>query len=141
MKADDHHRLRRFDVRPPRPGDFLRSEVDRLWFEGIRVLSPCEVRSVLDPSWWTPLEAPRRPRGSPHYLRHEQARQLLHNAPMESWFSTLKGELGERFESPTHAKHQLFDYIEVFYNQQRLHSAIGYASSAEFERAGLGQVA
>jgi len=63
------------------------------------------------------------------------------NAPMESWFSTLKSELGERFESPTHAKHQLFDYIEVFYNQQRMHSAIGYASPAEFERAGLEQVA
>ena len=63
------------------------------------------------------------------------------NAPMESWFSTLKSELGERFESPTHAKHQLFDYIEVFYNQQRMHSAIGYASPAEFERTALGQVA
>ncbi|MFZ5469133.1 IS3 family transposase, partial [Myxococcus sp. AM011] len=29
----------------------------------------------------------------------------------------------------------LFDYIEVFYNQQRMHSAIGYAAPAEFERA------
>ena len=47
------------------------------------------------------------------------------NAAMESWFSTLKFELGERFESYAGAKEQLFDYIEVFYNQERIHSAIG----------------
>ena len=57
------------------------------------------------------------------------------NAAMESWFSTLKAELGERFETHAAAKEQLFDYIEVFYNQQRRHSAIGYISPAEFERA------
>jgi putative transposase len=57
------------------------------------------------------------------------------NAVMESWNSTVKNELGERFESPADAKVKLFDYIEVFYNQQRLHSSIGYASPAEFERA------
>ncbi|HVP59567.1 MAG TPA: IS3 family transposase [Myxococcaceae bacterium] len=33
------------------------------------------------------------------------------------------------------AKEQFFDYIEVFYNQQRMHSAIGYASPAEFVSA------
>jgi len=59
------------------------------------------------------------------------------NAAMESWFSTLKSELGERFETAGHAKEQVFDYIEVFYNQQRMHSAIGYASPAEFERAAV----
>jgi putative transposase len=48
------------------------------------------------------------------------------NAAMESWFSTLKSELGERFESYGAAKAELFDYIEVFYNQQRRHSSIGY---------------
>ncbi len=57
------------------------------------------------------------------------------NAAAESWFSTLKSELGERFETNAAAKEQLFDYIEVFYNQRRLHSAIGYVSPAEFERA------
>lgn len=44
-------------------------------------------------------------------------------------------ELGERFESHAAAKEQLFDYIEVFYNQQRRHSVLGYMSPAEFERA------
>ena len=53
---------------------------------------------------------------------------------MESWFSTLKSELGERFDTYGRAKEQLFDYIEVFYNQQRRHSALAYASPAEHER-------
>jgi transposase InsO family protein len=56
------------------------------------------------------------------------------NAVMESFFSTLKSELGERFESHGEAKMELFDYIEVFYNQRRRHSTIGQISPAEFER-------
>lgn len=57
------------------------------------------------------------------------------NAAMESWNSTLKAELGEHFDSPGDAKENLFDYIEVFYNQKRLHSTIDYRSPAEFERS------
>ncbi len=57
------------------------------------------------------------------------------NAVVESWFKTLKAELGSRFNNHGHAKDELFDYIEVFYNQQRRHSAIGYVSPAEYERA------
>lgn len=64
----------------------------------------------------------------------------LDNAAMESWFSTLKTELGERFESLVVAKHQLFDYIEVFYNQKRRHSTLGYVSPAQFERAAAAPV-
>jgi len=56
------------------------------------------------------------------------------NAVAESFFSTLKSELGERFESHGDAKMELFDYIEVFYNQRRRHSTIGQISPAEFER-------
>lgn len=56
------------------------------------------------------------------------------NAVMESFFSTLKSELGERFESNGEAKMQLFDYIEVFYNQRRRHSAAGRLSPAAYER-------
>jgi transposase InsO family protein len=56
------------------------------------------------------------------------------NAAMESWFSTLKFELGERFDSYGRAKEELFDYIEVFYNQRRRHSALAYLSPAEYER-------
>jgi putative transposase len=56
------------------------------------------------------------------------------NAVIESWFSTVKSEEGERFESYAHAKEALFDYIEVFYNQRRRHSTLGQISPAEFER-------
>ncbi len=59
----------------------------------------------------------------------------IDNAAMESWNSTLKSELGERFDSPADTQEKLFDYIEVFYNQTRLHSSLDYASPAEFERA------
>lgn len=58
----------------------------------------------------------------------------LDNAAMESWFSTVKFELGETFESIHLAKEQLFDYIEVFYNQQRRHSSIDYVSPARYEQ-------
>jgi putative transposase len=56
------------------------------------------------------------------------------NAVMEAFFSTLKSELADRFESCGEAKMALFDYIEVFYNQRRRHSTIGYMSPAAFER-------
>jgi putative transposase len=53
---------------------------------------------------------------------------------MESWFNTLKLELGERFESATAAERDLFDFIEVFYNGSRRHSSLGNVSPREFER-------
>lgn len=56
------------------------------------------------------------------------------NAAMESWFSTFKAELGETFDSIRDGKDKAFDYIEVFYNQRRRHSSIGYISPAECER-------
>jgi transposase InsO family protein len=59
----------------------------------------------------------------------------IDNAAMESWNSTLKSELGEDFDSPAHAKNQLFEYIECFYNQERMHSSLDYMSPGEFERA------
>jgi transposase InsO family protein len=55
------------------------------------------------------------------------------NAVMESWNSTFKIECGERFLNNEVARIEAFEFIEVFYNQKRLHSAIGYMSPAEFE--------
>ena len=56
------------------------------------------------------------------------------NAVMESFFSTVKSELADRFESFGEGKMELFDYIEVFYNQRRRHSTLGQISPAAFER-------
>jgi len=59
------------------------------------------------------------------------------NAAMEAFWSTLKLELiyrSEVFDSNTQARRSLFDYIEVFYNRERLHSALGYQSPAAFEQ-------
>ena len=57
------------------------------------------------------------------------------NAPMESFFATLKTELvhHRRYRTRQEAKSDIFEYIEVFYNRQRLHQALGYRSPAEFE--------
>jgi putative transposase len=61
------------------------------------------------------------------------------NAAMESWNHSLKVEAvhGERFVTRAQAKKQLFDYIEVYYNRQRLHSTLGYLSPEQFESSGL----
>lgn len=57
------------------------------------------------------------------------------NAVAESFFNNLKNELihGQRFETREEAKAAIFDYIEIFYNRQRLHQTLGYQSPHEFE--------
>jgi putative transposase len=57
------------------------------------------------------------------------------NAPMESFFALLKTELvhHERYATRQEARTSVFDYIEVFYNRQRVHSAIDYQTPAEYE--------
>ncbi|WXJ94324.1 IS3 family transposase ISCce3 [Neomoorella carbonis] len=58
------------------------------------------------------------------------------NSPMESFFKTLKTELvyHRRFKSRAEARVEIFEYIEVFYNRLRLHSALGYETPEEFEK-------
>jgi len=57
------------------------------------------------------------------------------NAVMESFFGTLKTELvhHETYHSRAAAHQALFEYIEVFYNRKRRHSALGYRSPIEYE--------
>ncbi len=54
----------------------------------------------------------------------------------ESFFATLECELLARqmFRTQLEARSALFEYIEVFYNRQRRHSALGYLSPESFER-------
>src|SRR5215213_7256152 len=57
----------------------------------------------------------------------------LDNAPMESFFASLKTERVHeaQFRTRAEARAAVFEYIEVFYNRQRLHSALGYRTPAE----------
>jgi transposase InsO family protein len=57
------------------------------------------------------------------------------NAPMESFFATLKTELifGECFATREEARLKIFEYIEMFYNRERRHSSLGYKSPVDFE--------
>lgn len=57
------------------------------------------------------------------------------NAMMESFFSTLRAELTdlERFATRQAARTAVFEFIEVFYNRQRLHSSLGYRSPLTYE--------
>ncbi len=58
------------------------------------------------------------------------------NAAMESFFHTLKTEhvFFYDFATREEAKQSIFEYIEVFYNRQRIHSTLDFLSPAEFER-------
>jgi len=58
------------------------------------------------------------------------------NAVAESFFHTLKVELvqGKIYDTRQEAKMDIFDYIEIFYNQQRRHSYLGYLSPVDFEK-------
>jgi len=88
-------------------------------------------------------------RGS-QYASHEYQKRLLaygmkssmsrkgncyDNACVESFHSLLKKELvyQEKFRTREEAKRKLFEYIEIFYNRQRLHSALGYQTPVEYE--------
>jgi len=57
------------------------------------------------------------------------------NAAMESFWSTLKTELvpPECFQNLTQARTAIFEYIQLFYNPKRLHSALGYQSPVDYE--------
>jgi putative transposase len=58
------------------------------------------------------------------------------NAPMESFFASLKKELvhHEDYATRAEARASIFEYIEAFYNRVRRHSSLGYVAPAEYER-------
>jgi transposase InsO family protein len=56
------------------------------------------------------------------------------NAVIESFFGTLQGKCArQRFATRDQARRHIFEFIELWYNRQRLHSSLGYLSPAEFE--------
>jgi len=59
------------------------------------------------------------------------------NAAMESFWATLKTELvyREHYATRAEARRSIFEYIESFYNRQRIHSSLGYVSPETFEAA------
>lgn len=61
------------------------------------------------------------------------------NAPMESFFGSLKNELIHRcnFRSRASARQKIFEYVEVFYNRKRRHSALGYQTPVEYYRTNV----
>jgi putative transposase len=63
--------------------------------------------------------------------------QCWDNAPAESFFATLKKELihDEDYQTRDEARASIFEYIEVFYNNQRLHSSLGYVTPAAYEQS------
>jgi transposase InsO family protein len=75
-----------------------------------------------------------------HGIEQSMSRRgnCLDNAPMESFFASLKTEHVHqaRFRTRAEARAAVFDYVEIFYNRQRLHSALGYRTPVE-ARAGM----
>ena len=75
-----------------------------------------------------------------HGIEQSMSRRgnCLDNAPMESFFASLKKERlhHARFRTREEARTAVFEYVEIFYNRQRLHSAVGYRTPAE-ARAGM----
>ena len=65
------------------------------------------------------------------------------NAVAESFFHTLKTELVnfEKYETRSEARRSIFEYLEIYYNKQRRHSAIKYYSPVEFENRKINLVA
>jgi putative transposase len=63
--------------------------------------------------------------------------QCWDNAPMESFFATLKKELvhHEDYQTKAQARASIFEYIETFYNPKRRHSTLGYLSPLDYEQA------
>ena len=78
-----------------------------------------------------------RTRLDQHQMQQSMSRRgnCYDNAPMESFFSSLKGEYLEHqhFASHAEARAAVFSYVETFYNRVRLHSSIGYRPPNEFE--------
>src|SRR3954471_25029938 len=70
-----------------------------------------------------------------HGVRQSMSRKgdCWDNAPMESFFGSLKTELVHRTDFPTReaARRAIFEYVEAFYNRRRRHSGLGFLTPAQ----------
>jgi transposase InsO family protein len=91
------------------------------------------LRRSVEPGQYTSAEFTR-------YCQHKRVRTSLgrtgvcwDNAAAESFFAALKNEMYHRHSWPTRARARfaVAEYIEVFYNRRRLHSALGYRTPLE----------
>ena len=101
------------------------------------------MRRPLEPGQYT--SARFRQLLAAHGIRQSlsRPRQVWDNAVVEAFYSTLKVELVHRYVWATRAqaRQAIFDFIEVFYNRQRLHSTLAYRTPAEYEACLPGAVA
>jgi transposase InsO family protein len=121
-------------------------------------MSPRQTLSVVVEAWWMAWQRRRPVPGLVHHSdQGHQYRASLYqtlvarrgvvvsmsrkgncydNAPVESFFSSLKNELvrHRQFHDQAEARQAIVEYIEGFYNRQRLHQALGYRSPEEFEK-------
>jgi transposase InsO family protein len=84
---------------------------------------------------WTNVKT--TPFAKPHGVPPDRKGNCWDNAPMESFFATLKKELVHQhhYQTKAEARHSVFEYIETFYNPVRRHSTLGYLSPIMFEQA------
>ena len=125
-------------------------------------MSPRQTLTVVAEAWWMAWQRRRPAPGLIHHCdqgnqyRAGLYQQLLarrgvmpsmsrkgncyDNAPVESCFSSLKNELTRhrQFQHHAEARYAIAVYIEMFYNRERLHQALGYRSPEEFERQEAG---
>jgi putative transposase len=123
-------------------------------------MSPRQTLELVAEAWWMAWQRRRPAPGLVHHSdQGNQYRATLYqtlltyrgvvpsmsrkgncydNAPVESFFSSLKNELvrHRQFASQADGRYAIAEYIEVFYNRQRLHQALGYRSPEEFEQTG-----
>ena len=100
------------------------------------------LRNRPEPAGARPRAKPRQPsaptRAQPAASRRTPLRPLFawDNALAESFFKTLKRELvsGKGYKTREAAKQNVFKYIELYYNRQRMHSSIGYNAPCDLER-------
>ncbi len=131
MTSDEHQEL----VQLRKENRVLREERDILKRAYSFFKKPV-LRPPLEPSQYT--SGTFRKLLTDHHITQSLSRpgQCSDNAVAESWFSTLKEELICRQVWPTRvqARRAIFEFIEVFYNREGLHSSLGNLTPVEYER-------